>query len=140
MVRGKLVLQKTRYLLQVLSAENCSSQFVEHRSYPGLRRHDLVGEEEELEPVVLEDVLEELDDLKREHVLPTVVAHLEDGRLVDGLLLQQLDQLLVLLLLVVAEQDAQLFDLVDAQRNDLNVPEWLSYYNPGFTDVTKRVR
>jgi hypothetical protein len=36
----------------------------------------LVGEEVEVEAVLLEDVLEEGDDLQREDVLATVVTHL----------------------------------------------------------------
>ena len=50
-------------------------------THPGIGGDDLVGEQVEVEPRLPEDVLAELDDLQREHVLPAVVAHLEDGRL-----------------------------------------------------------
>ena len=42
--------------------------------------HHLVGEEVEVEAVLLEDVLEEGDDLEGEDVLPTVVPHLHIGK------------------------------------------------------------
>lgn len=59
------------------------------RAYPGTGRRNSVGRDEEVEAEVGKDVLVHGDDLESEHVLPTVVAHLEDGGLpgVEGLAL-----------------------------------------------------
>ena len=66
-------------------------KFCEHRmcarhkahllTHPRVGGDHLVGEEVEVEPRLAEDVLAQLDDLERQHVLAAVVAHLEDGRL-----------------------------------------------------------
>ena len=50
-------------------------------THPRVSGDDLVWEEVELESGLAEDVLAQLDDLQRQHVLPAVVAHLEDGSL-----------------------------------------------------------
>ena len=46
-------------------------------THPRVGGDHLVGEEVEVEARLPEDVLAELDDLQREHVLPAVVPHLD---------------------------------------------------------------
>ena len=50
-------------------------------AYPWVGCHHLVGEEVEVKAALLVDVLEELHDLKGQHVLTAVVADFKNGRL-----------------------------------------------------------
>ena len=62
---------------KLLDSSSSSSQY----THPTGSGHHTVWHKVEAEPHLLEHVLEELDDLQRQHVLANVITHLEDARL-----------------------------------------------------------
>ena len=82
----------------------------------------MVGEEEEVQSRLLVNVFEELHQLKGQHVLPAVVADLEDGRFPRRLAAGDMCRRFLLAGAVFASSarvESDFFHLVDAKMADL---------------------
>jgi hypothetical protein len=86
-------------------------------TYPGHCGHHFVGKQVKIEAIVLENVLEQFDNLQRQHVLAAIISHFKNCRFprVIGLVLFGVGLLVVTFL----EFARLLFQFVDTKVSDL---------------------